>query len=59
MTIASPGPEAQPRSRNWILVVVAVLVFCCLCSLCLLLSYYLYSFGDQIFGLARVGSGLL
>jgi hypothetical protein len=44
-------PEEQPKSRNWLIIVVAVVVFCCLCSLCLAVSYYLYSSGDRLFGL--------
>jgi hypothetical protein len=32
-------------------VVIAVVVFCCLCSLCSVLSWYLYTSGDQLFGL--------
>jgi hypothetical protein len=44
--------EGQPKSRNWLVVVVALVVFCCLCSLCALLAWYLYANGDQIFGLA-------
>jgi len=43
--------EGQPKSRNWLVVVVAVVVFCCLCGLCSLLLWYLYAFGDQLFGL--------
>ncbi len=52
MTVQPPPAEAQPRSRNWLIIIVAVIVFCCLCSLCLALSGYLYSFGDQIFRLS-------
>jgi hypothetical protein len=55
-----PAPEGQPKSRNWLVVIVAVVVFCCLCSLCGLLFWYLYSFGDQLFGLAaRVAAGAM
>jgi hypothetical protein len=50
-------PEEQPKSRNWLIVVVAVVVFCCLCSLCLLLSWYLYSFGDGLLGLSSAIAG--
>jgi hypothetical protein len=50
MSVPTPA-EGQPKSRNWLIIVVAVIVFCCLCSLCLSLSYYLYSFGDGLFGL--------
>ena len=39
-------------------VIVAVVVFCCLCSLCLAVVGYLY--GDQIFGLTvRLGAGAI
>jgi hypothetical protein len=44
-------PEEQPKSRNWLIIIVAVVVFCCLCSLCLALSSYFYSYGDGLFGL--------
>ena len=49
------GPEAQPKSRKWLIIVVAVVVFCCLCSLCLALFWYLYSSGDTLF---RLGASL-
>ena len=58
MTVASPGSADQPKSRNWLAVIVAVVVFCCLCSLCLALVGYFY--GDQIFGLTvRLGAGAI
>ena len=50
-------PEEQPKSRNWLIVVAAVVVFCCLCSLCLLVSWYLFSFGDNLFGLSAALAG--
>ena len=59
MTLASPGTDSQPKSRRWIIVSVAVVVFCCLCSIGLLLAYYLYNFGDQLFGLARLMAGMM
>ena len=59
MSVSTP-PSDQPKSRNWLIVVVAIVVFCCLCSLCLLLSWYLYSFGDSLFGLsAHLAGGLI
>jgi hypothetical protein len=42
-------PEAAPKSRNWLIVIVAVVVFCCLCTLCSGLGWYLYAYGDQLF----------
>jgi len=59
MTVQSPGGEAQPKSRNWLIIIVAVVVFCCLCSLCLMLFYYLYTFGDTIFKLSFLAPGLM
>ena len=59
MTMASPGSETQAKPRNWLLIVVGVVAFCCICSLCLVLFYYLYTNGDQLFGLARVAAGLM
>jgi flagellar basal body-associated protein FliL len=44
--------EPQPKSRKWLIVVVAVVVFCCLCSLCMVLFWYLYTYGDKLFSLA-------
>jgi len=52
-------PEEQPKSRNWLIIVVAVIVFCCLCSLCLALSYYLYSSGDRLFSLGASLAGVM
>jgi hypothetical protein len=52
-------PEEQPKSRNWLIIVVAVIVFCCLCSLCLTLGGYLYSSGDRMFGLGASLVGAL
>jgi hypothetical protein len=50
--MSMPAPaEGQPKSRTWLIVVIAVVVFCCLCSLCSVLSWYLYTSGDQLFGL--------
>ena len=58
MTVASPGSAGQPKSRNWMPVIIAAVVFCCLCSLCLAVVGYLY--GDQIFGLTvRLGAGAI
>jgi hypothetical protein len=45
--------DEQPKSRNWLIVVVAVIVFCCLCSLCLTLGGYLYSSGCSAVGAGR------
>jgi hypothetical protein len=58
MSVPTPA-EGQPKSRNWLIVVIAAIVFCCLCSLCLALSYYLYSFGDGLFGLGANLAGWL
>ena len=59
MSVPTPA-EGQPKSRNWLIVVVALVVFCCLCSLCLMLSWYLYANGDQLFGLAaRLTAGAM
>jgi hypothetical protein len=58
MSVPAPA-EGQPKSRNWVVVVVAVVVFCCLCSLCALLFWYLYSFGDQLFGLTARLAGAM
>ena len=50
--------EGQPKSRKWLIIVVAVVVFLCLCSLCLAVVGYLY--GDQILGLAvRLAAGAI
>ena len=49
--------DEQPKSRKWLIAVVAVVVFCCLCTLCLTLSWYLYSSGDGLFGLAASLAG--
>ena len=46
-----PTTEAEPKSRNWLIVIVALVVFCCLCTLCSGVGYYLYAFGDRLFGL--------
>ena len=59
MSVQSPGTDAQPKSRNWLIIVVAVIVFCCLCSLCLALFWYLYSNGDQLFNLGFLSSALM
>ncbi len=59
MTVQSPPDEAQPKSRNWLIIVVAVIVFCCLCSVCLALFWSLYSFGDQIFHLGYLSAFLM
>jgi len=59
MTVSSPGTADQPKSRNWLVVIVAVVVFCCLCSLCLALFWYLYSFGDQLFNLGFLSAALM
>ena len=41
--------DEQPKSRKALIIAAAVVVFCCLCSLCLALSWYLYSSGDRLF----------
>ena len=43
--------DEQPKSRKMLIIAAAVVAFCCLCSLCLALSWYFYSSGDQLFGL--------
>jgi hypothetical protein len=58
MTVPTTTDE-QPKSRNWLIIVVAVVVFCCLCSLCLALSSYFYSSGDGMFGLSASLAGTL
>ena len=51
--------DEQPKSRKALIVVAAVVVFCCLCSLCLALSWYLYSSGDQLFSLTAGLGGMI
>jgi len=50
-------PEEQPKGRNWLVVVAAVVVFCCLCSLCMVLAWALYSYGDTIFRTSALLAG--
>ena len=52
MSTASTGQEGQPRSRNWLIIVLAVVVFCCLITVCCTAGWYLYAYGDQILGLS-------
>jgi flagellar basal body-associated protein FliL len=42
-------PEEQPKSRKWLIVIVAVVVFCCLCALCAAV-WASYTYGDIWFG---------
>lgn len=48
---ADPGESGGPRSRNWLMIVLAVVVVCCLLSVCCGVGWYLYTSGDQLFGL--------
>ena len=41
--------DEQPKSRKALIVVAAVVVFCCLCTLCATLAYYLYINFDNLF----------
>ncbi|HSR46994.1 MAG TPA: hypothetical protein VLL77_03300 [Anaerolineales bacterium] len=59
MSTASTGQEGQPRSRNWLLVILALVVFCCLITMCCAAGWYLYTFGDQLLGLTVRVSGVL
>jgi hypothetical protein len=52
-------PEEQPKSRKWLIIVVAVVVFCCLCSLCLALSYTLYPSVTRLFALSGLAGGMI
>jgi nitrate reductase NapE component len=55
-------PGEQPKSRNWLTIVVAVVVLCCLCGLSVTLVGG-YRYGDdilRILGLtARLAAGMM
>jgi uncharacterized membrane protein len=60
MSTASTGQEGQPGSRNWLIVVIALVVFCCLITICCAAGAFLYTSGDQLFGLTvRLGGVLV
>lgn len=53
------GTETPPKSRNWLIIAVVAVVICCLCLAGMALFYYLWTYGDQLFGLSLRSAGLL
>jgi len=52
------GGETK-RSRTWLIILVIVLGLCCVCSVAAVAGWYLWTYGDQIFGLSRAALPLL
>jgi hypothetical protein len=57
MSADASNTADQPRGRNWLIVILAVVVLCCLCAVCATLGSYLYFYGDRIFRLGALLAG--
>jgi len=55
--VVSSG-EPKKSSKTWLIVVIAVVVACCLCVFAAAAIWYLYTNGDQIFGLTALPRSL-
>jgi hypothetical protein len=52
-------PEPPKRSNTAIIIVVVILVLLCCCCITVASTWYLWNYGDEIFGLTQLVSNLL